>query len=705
MLAAVAAREHVLESRMRGSRVRLSLTFPASLDPAAAGVALGAVAGISERMELVWEVAVTAGGVSHGLLVPAGVRASVVSGLVAAIPALRVAEAPEPEGGTSRVALRAFVPTPCVLAGEHPEATLRNLAGLALLPGERVVVRIATRPGRPRPLHDSEPLDRAAKEVARSWRQKVAVPSGFQLAALALVQAPSAGRAGVLVGHLSSILRARRGAVAGLRLTTERSGRSMASLPRVSRSSGWVGWIELLPLLMWPMGEAAIAGVEVAARELLVPRGIPRQGRVLFIGRDASGERPVALSAEAAKHHVVVAGATGTGKSTLLAGSALADIARGYAGVVVDPKGSDLIDAILERVRPRDKGRMVVVDPGDGSRAVPGIDALRGGDLDFRADTLVRTLRSVFAEWGIRSETYGRLGIRTLSEVPGATLADIGRLFAEDGYRRAAIARLRDPFLISSWQSYEALSPAAKAEVIQAPMARVMALLSRPRVRAVLASPEPKLDMRRLLAERKWILCSLAPGVLGEAGAALIGSAVLFAVWSAIEARVALPPAKRSPVFLYVDELATVTNGTPFGFELLAERARGLGAGLTVAIQTLGRIPEPTRSALVGNVASFITFRASAKEAPQLAAQVPPLTDADIIGLRPFEVAARIGTGTGSGVTVVTGRTQPLPPATGQAAAIRDLSARRYGTPAQPEPQPHSDGEDGALGRTRRQSR
>jgi hypothetical protein len=153
-------------------------------------------------------------------------------------------------------------------------------------------------------------------------------------------------------------------------------------------------------------------------------------------------------------------------------------------------------------------------------------------------------------------------------------------------------------------------------------MARLMALLSRPRVRAVLASPDPKLDVARLFRERKFLLVSLAPGALGEA-ATLIGSAVMFAVWSAIEARVTLPPEKRHLINIYVDELATLTNGLPNSFELIAERARGLGAGLTVALQTLGRIPEPTRSALVGNAATFITFRAPAEEAAGWRASSP----------------------------------------------------------------------------------
>jgi len=348
----------------------------------------------------------------------------------------------------------------------------------------------------------------------------------------------------------------------------------------------------------------------------------------------------------------------------------------------------------------------VVLDPGD-HRPLPGVSLLSGGDPDSRADVLTGTLKSIFAAaWGVRSDFYGRLAIRTLSEVPGASLADIGRLFYEEPFRRAAIARLRDPFLISSWQSYESLSPAAQAEHVQAPMARVMTLLSRPRVRAVLASPEPKLDIAELFRQRKWLLVSLAPGAISEAGATLVGAALMYSIWSAIEARVALAPENRHPIFLYVDELATMTNGLPFGFELLAERARGLGAGLTVALQTLGRIPEPTRSALLGNVATFVSFRAAATEASAVARQLPGLSEADIVALKRFEVAARVGTGSGSSVAVVTGRTEPLPPVTGQAEAIRDRSAERYGTRLEsmrgPAEADGPDDENEALGYQRR---
>ena len=177
---------------------------------------------------------------------------------------------------------------------------------------------------------------------------------------------------------------------------------------------------------------------------------------------------------------------------------------------------------------------------------------------------------------------------------------------------------------------------------------------------------------------------SLARGALGEA-APLIGSAVMFAVWSAIEARVTLPPEKRRLINIYVDELATLTNGLPNSFDLIAERARGLGASLSVALQTSGRIPEPTRSALVGNSATFITWRAPAEEAAAIARQLPGLTPQDVQSLGRFEVAARVGVGTGSAVWVVTTAVPELPAKTGQAKAIRDRSALAYGSTQQPK--------------------
>lgn len=103
--------------------------------------------------------------------------------------------------------------------------------------------------------------------------------------------------------------------------------------------------------------------------------------------------------------------------------------------------------------------------------------------------------------------------------------------------------------------------------------------------------------------------------------------------------------------------------------------------------------------------ASLVSFRAGFDEASRLARELPGLDARDLQALRPFEVAARVSTGVGSGTVVMTGRTEPLPRATGQAARIRTHSAERYGgvarvdTVASSAPRPPR---DDAIGRGRR---
>jgi hypothetical protein len=691
MLAGIGVHEHARAERMRANRVRLSTRYPMNLEAAQVSASWDGLAGLPYTTELVTELIAREGSITHSLLVPEAACESVRATLTGVIPSLRLADGPSSPSETASLSLLLFVPTSILKTDNVVSASRSLLTGLSgLRTDETVVIRWVLSPGSAPARRQVEKPTPREREIARAWQVKAATP-GFRVAGLVLIRAATVGRARELGAHIENLLRSRRGVLGGIRVTSDRGGRSLAALPKVRRSSGWLSVAEITPLLGLPLGDA-VPGVEVGSRELLVSPGVARGGRVLFTGRDSNGERPVALSDEAATHHVAVVGPSGVGKSVQLGNSILSNIARGQAGVAIDPK-RDMIDAILDRVPARHAGRIVVLDPGDASRPVAGLDVLHGGDLDARADTLIRTFKAMFPEWGIRSETFGRLGIRTLSEVPGSTLLDLGRLFADESYRRMAVGKLSDGFLRDSWQNYEALSPAAKVDVVQAPLARVMALLSRPRVRAVIASPDPKIDIARLLAEKRFLLVSLAPGALGEA-APLIGSAVMFATWSAIEARATLAPEQRHLINVYVDELATVVNGLPSNLELVAERARGLGASLTVAMQTLGRIPEPTRSALLGNLATLISYRAGATEAAAIARELPGITPDDVMALGRFEVAARVGTGAGSSVSVVTGRTLPLPPVTGQAGAIRDRSARLYGSAPTPPPTDHQEQSD-----------
>jgi len=689
--------EYRREAQMRASRQAYSVIFPIGTTPEAAEAALKSLSGLNYTFELVSEVVADETGIHHLLHVPERVAASVIDQLSAAMPGIRLDPVEARPTGVVTTATRITVPINAALRSDDAVSSTRALLGGlgALRDGERLSLRWALRPSSaPTPADNTEsPRTPRAKIEERSQRQRLTNP-GFALTGLLLVRAPKASRAHELSGHVVSILRSRRSIGNGL-MMRRAAIRSGTLMPGTGRRRGWLSVPEVVGLLGWPLGDQAIHGVDLgAARRISVPRGVSSTGRRLLVGRDAYGERDVGLTAEAARHHLAVVGPSGTGKSVLLARGILDDLEAGYGGVLVDPK-SDLVRDVLDRVPPRQADRVVVLDPASGGR-VPGLNLMSVGDPDLRADVVLSVLRSLFRDsWGIRTDQYLRLGLRTLGELPEPMLTDWLRLFADVGFRREAVARLRDPLLVAAWQSYESLSLAEQQQHVAAPMSKVISLLSRPQVRAVLAQRQPRLDIPRLLAERKWLLVALSPGTLGQPASQLLGAIVTFAVWTAIEARSAVPPEQRRPVFLYLDELQSVSE-LPFGLEYFFERTRGLGCGVTVATQALGRLPHSLQQSLLGNVGSLISFRLGYDEAVRVSRELPGLDGRDLQALRPFEVAARISTGAGSSVTVVTGRTEPLHSAQsyGQDPASIDEELR--------DRQDGATGSDAGIGRGRR---
>lgn len=694
---------------MTASRVRLALVFPAGLEPLAAKAALAGLSGLDWQQECILEVDADADGVRYYLLVPAAVRASAEATLRGAIPSIRITEATVP-AGRATIAATVYVPTPIVLATDDPRGASRTLlAGLVNLTGsERAILRWAIRGGAPRAYTPREPLDKAARVIESAWRQKVASGPGFQVAGLLLVRAGSVGRARQILDHLTASLRSRRGAVGALRISTERSGRSLAATPKTAlRRSGWLTNTEALALVAWPLGEA-IPGVAVgASRELVVPDYVPRAGRRLLVGRDRLGhERPVALTSEPA--HVGLFGGTGSGKTTAAIQLILSYLAEGIGGVFCDPK--DAIPTLLDHVPVECAERVTVIDPLRPG-PVPGLDLFGTGDDAQRSEVLLSLLKGVSDGWGPRIQRYLRLGFQAMPLMDDPVLFDWLRLFANPELRRGVVSRITDPVLAGEWRSYEEQLGAAEQAAFTAPaIARITELLSRPALRAVLSQPGAAVNIEDHLAEGRWLCISLSPA-LGQVACDLLAGIVVYLTWAAIEKRVSIPEGERRPAVLVLDELQSLAH-LPVGPEVFLERTRSLSCSVIAVTQAVSRLPEPTQRSLFANLGSIVAFRSGPYEAKRLAPALVPLTAADLAGLGRYEVAARVSTGPfGSGSAVVTGRTEPLPAATGQAERIYRLSAERYGRePSEVDDllrqrdEGAGDGTDqsGGFGRTRR---
>lgn len=219
LIGGIAVHEAKREAAMRSSRRAYSVIFPVGAKPEAALAAPVAISGLDHRFEFVFEVVADSDSITHLLHLPQGAEDAVIDVLTASFPAIRCDRVDPRSTGDVTRAVRISVPTGTLLRDSDPVMASRALiAGMASLRrGERVSLRWALRPGVTAPVvptssHPSE----ADRLQARAHRSRQGQP-GFAVAGLLLVRAKDPDRARGLAGHVTGVLRSRRGVGRGPR--------------------------------------------------------------------------------------------------------------------------------------------------------------------------------------------------------------------------------------------------------------------------------------------------------------------------------------------------------------------------------------------------------------------------------------------------------------------------------------------------------
>jgi hypothetical protein len=423
----------------------------------------------------------------------------------------------------------------------------------------------------------------------------------------------------------------------------------------------------------------SIPGLERAgARTVAPPRALPTAGKVLGRSDHAGVERSVAVSVEDARHHLHVIGETGTGKSTLLANLVLQDVAAGRSTVVIDPKG-DLAQAVLERLPPGAAERTCVIDPDDKHRAV-GLNVLDGDDPDLVVDHIAAVFKRIYEPWwGPRTDDIMRAACLTLTQIPGATLAEVPLLLTHFEWRRAIQLHLTDVVGVSAfWKWYDRLPEPQRAQHTAPLLNKLRAFVLRGPVRAIVGQAESRLDIGGLLDSGGLLLVRIPKGTVGEETSRLLGAFVITRVWQACMKRAARAEADRPDTALYVDEMHNYLV-LPRSFEDLLAEARGYRLSLVLAHQHMGQLPREMRDALGANARTKVVFTCSPEDAFTLARHfAPELGEQDLSHLGAFQAACRPCVGGGQ-AQALTFRTLPLAPgSTERADAVKERSASAF---------------------------
>ncbi|MFF3911042.1 type IV secretory system conjugative DNA transfer family protein [Streptomyces sp. NPDC001848] len=449
---------------------------------------------------------------------------------------------------------------------------------------------------------------------------------------------------------------------------------------------------ELAALAHLPVDADAPGLQRAGARSVLPPPSVPEPkpgNGVKPLGRsDTGARRGVGLAVADARHHLHVMGATGSGKSTLVANLVLDDVRSHRGVIVIDPKG-DLVTDLLDRLPDTCADRLVLIDPDD-PHTPPCLNVLDGADIDVVVDNITGIFRRIFtAFWGPRTDDVMRAACLTLLKHRErthqlVTLADVPRLLGESAYRLRIIPALKDPVLRGFWAWYESMSEPSRAAVVGPVMNKLRAFLLRDFARRAIAAGPSTFDLGSVL-DGGILLARLPKGALGEETARLLGSFIVAGTWQAAAARARTPEHTRIDATLSIDEAHNFLT-LPYPLEDMLAEARGYRLSMLLAHQHLAQLPRDLREGISANARNKIFFNASPEDANALERHtLPTLTAHDLAHLGPYQAAAHLLTG-GAESAAFTLTTRPLPPAVpGRAKDLRTAAGGRTG----PRPATH----------------
>lgn len=359
---------------------------------------------------------------------------------------------------------------------------------------------------------------------------------------------------------------------------------------------------------------------------------------VLGTNTHAGTTTEVTVSIEDRLKHTHIIGATGTGKSTLIANLILQDIRAGHAVILFDPHG-DLVDTVCAHM-PEDRiSDVVLIDPSDIEFPV-GINMLQAHsdtEREVLSSDLVASFRKFATSWGDQmNSVLGNAIIALLESPQGGTLHDLRRFLIEADFRKKVISTITDPSIKYYWlKEY----PLLKTNSIGPIITRLDTFL-RPKSIRNMVIQKKGLDMEALCNSNKIILCKLSQGLIGAENSYLLGSLLLSTIHQALMRR--QQQINRPPVFIYLDEFQHFIM--PSVKEMISG-IRKYQTGLILShqdMQQLQREDSELSNTILGNINTRIVFRVGEPDAKRLEDSFSSFSYTDLQNLGRGEAIVRI---------------------------------------------------------------
>jgi type IV secretion system coupling TraD/TrwB family protein len=354
-----------------------------------------------------------------------------------------------------------------------------------------------------------------------------------------------------------------------------------------------------------------------------------------IIGTDIEEDIEIGISLKARLLTTYLIGASGTGKSTLVANLVISDIKSGLGVAVLDPHG-DLIKTIIASL-PENRVKDVIYLNVEDVDHPYGLNLYECQRLTIRdmAKTASFVSHAFEKIWGAGTDTPRlmqnlRAVTRTLIENPGTTFAEIPLLYSNDTVREKMVANLSNPSIISYWEDYERMNKRDRYINLESTLNKVNAFLDEPMIRNIFAQSKTTIDFRNIMDTAKILLVSLSPQY--EEASRLIGAVIIGQLLMAAFSRSEAPEENCGQFNLYCDEFQRFATSD---FATLISEARKFGIATTLSHQTLSQLDEANRTAAAA-AGNLIVMRVSGEDAAALAKSFDTTPSQEVIGEEPI---------------------------------------------------------------------
>lgn len=324
-----------------------------------------------------------------------------------------------------------------------------------------------------------------------------------------------------------------------------------------------------------------------------------------------SGERIVGVQA-ADTFFTYIAGRSRYGKTEAAIAQFAHIVRAGHGGLFLDPHGDG-----LERIEPYLDGireRVVRIDLGPGSSPAeqPGWNLFEFGRDAAESEARVEAVVDAFAsalEWGERSTrainltTQAAAALAVIAQHLDAELAptifQIPTLLSDAEWRAAAL-----PFLPRADQRFWTdRFPLLASEAITPVTNMVDRLRRAPSIRALLGQSKSTYRAREAMDAGKIVLA--CPGTGGTRDR-LLANLLLFDLLHAARGRADLPPERRKPFWVFLDEVQSYDGAASGNLAALLEQSAKFGLRAVLLNQNPERLSAATLNALLTNRSHLI---------------------------------------------------------------------------------------------------